>query len=117
MLGFGRISLAIIGALGIALATCLWLISEYREDIADLERTLVIKQVNERTLKGSIQRQNLEMDALGAEYALRIVEYNDKAPKVVTKYVDRIVTKEVNVERSSCEDVNLVLDNIRAAGI
>jgi biopolymer transport protein ExbB/TolQ len=120
MFGLNVIGMYVVGgivALLVSIITVFYFTNtSLKKQVKELETSLVLKEVNERTLNASIDKQNNELQAMANEYALRIQEYNDKAPIVVKRYVDRIITKEVNVTRSSCEDVNNTLNNIRSTG-
>lgn len=100
---FSSIQLYIIGALVIALSLSLWYI-DIQSDKID-------------TLKSSLAVQNKEIENLGTEYAERVVEFHNKKPKVLTRYIKTYITKDINTSRSSCEEVNTIFDNIRYIGL
>ena len=103
MFGLNTISLSIIGALLITTLGMGWYIDSLQDE--------------NRELSLSIEKQNTEVEALGTEYAERVKEFHDKKPKIVTRYIKTYITKDINVSRSSCEDVNDILDNIRFIGL
>jgi len=74
-------------------------------------------------LKVSIETQNLAIQTLGDEYTERVTEYHNKKDKVKIQYVNRYISKEVikyidsNNTKETCENTNIVFDNIRHIGL
>ena len=101
--GLNTVWLSVIGGLVLTMLGMVWYIDTLQEENKELSR--------------SIDIQNAEIDKLGTEYATRVKEFYDTKPKVVTKYVKTYISKEVDVNRSECADVNTVFDNIRHIGL
>lgn len=69
------------------------------------------------SLRSDLAIQNKAVQDLGDEYAERVVEFHNKKPKVLTRYIKTYITKDINTSRSSCEEVNTIFDNIRHIGL
>lgn len=114
MFGLNQIALYIILGLLAIIGIDTWLISGYKGDIKDLQYSLTVKEVNEKTLKDTIIRMNDDTLQISKEYKARLKEYEVQKPKVITKYVN---TYTSNIKGTDCEKVHSILNNIRSSGL
>lgn len=77
-----------------------------RLNIAELEADIIIKKVNNSSLKNVIDKQNKELKSLTLNYNNKIKEFDI--------YKDNIDFKYKDTKSDECEDIKLILDYIRS---
>jgi len=82
--------------------------------IESLKAQLLIKMANEKALNASIDEQNKAIETLEIDYKGALEKFKTR-PKV--RYITKYITKDINVTRSNCKDVENLLSELKRIDI
>jgi hypothetical protein len=83
-------------------------------NIKTLESNILVKDFSIMKLTTAISSQNKAINKIKIDYNKKLKLYKSR---IKIKYITKYITKDINVSRSNCKDINTIFDNIRDFGI
>ena len=109
---YSKFSIYLTTALILIIGVLYFLNGNLKDRIKELAMEQIVSSVNIKTLNSMIDKQNLSIKKNEIEFLKKEKEYKEKE-KIIIKFRDKIIYKEVDVDRSNCEDIKKTINNIR----